>query len=121
MPYTYYLKNRVTGEKYYGVRYAVGCDPSELWVTYFSSSKWVKDRISKYGSSSFDFEVRKTFDSVKTALAWEEKVLRRLNVTKNDSWLNQNVCGRHLWIGKQCPEHIEKRIAASLATKKRNP
>ena len=59
MAYTYYLKNKITGEKYYGVRYANGCNPTELWVTYFSSSKRVAQRIREHGRDSFVFEVRR--------------------------------------------------------------
>lgn len=28
---------------YYGVRYAKGCNPADLWVKYFTSSKFVRE------------------------------------------------------------------------------
>lgn len=108
MPYTYFLRNVVTGEKYYGVRYANGCDPAELWVTYFSSSKLVAQRIQEHGQSSFEFEVRKVFSTAKQARSWEERVLRRLNVIHREDWLNQNICGKFLKEGPHSQKHRER-------------
>jgi len=39
IPYTYKLIFKPTGQYYYGVRYAKGCQPSDLWDKYFTSSK----------------------------------------------------------------------------------
>lgn len=111
IPYTYYLINKITGEKYYGVRYASGCNPSELWCTYFSSSKYVKALIEMHGKDSFHYEVRRTFSSASSARNWEERVLRKLNVIHNDVWLNKNVCGKFLKEGPQTKEHKEKRLS----------
>lgn len=116
IPYTYLLVNKITGEKYYGVRYAKGCAPSELWYTYFSSSKYVKQLIEKYGKNSFEFEVRKTFNTALEARAWEERVLRRLNILRNNNWLNKNVCGKFLKEGPQSIEHKERRLSKIRGT-----
>jgi hypothetical protein len=110
-PYTYFLFNKITGEKYYGVRYANNCTPSDLWCTYFSSSKSVLKLIELYGKDSFHYKVRKTFDSSKEARSWEERVLRKINILNNDTWLNKNICGKFLKEGPQTKEHIEKRIS----------
>lgn len=114
MPYTYYLKNKVTGEKYYGVRYAKGCEPSELWVSYFTSSKVVAARIKEYGTSSFEYQVRRMFSNAKAARDWEERVLRRLDILHRSDWLNKNVCGKFLRGGVKSAEH-RKNISAGLA------
>jgi hypothetical protein len=116
MAYTYYLRNKITGEKYYGVRYAKNCDPVELWETYFSSSKLVAERIKEYGVSSFDFEIRRVFLTPKQARDWEERVLRRLDVLHRVDWLNQNICGKFLKEGPQSPEHIFKRVRRMIIT-----
>lgn len=115
MAYTYYLKNKITGEKYYGVRYAKDCNPAELWVTYFSSSKVVARRIASYGNDSFEFEIRKVFETGQQARNWEERVLRRLDVLRRPDWLNQNVCGKFL---KEGPKSLETRRKMSIAAKK---
>ena len=111
IPYTYFLLNKVTGEKYYGVRYANNCNPNELWVTYFSSSKYVKALIEKCRKDSFHYEIRKTFSSATEARNWEERVLRKLDILNNDIWLNKNVCGKFLKEGPQSKEHKEKRLS----------
>jgi hypothetical protein len=89
IPYTYYLFHRPTGKKYYGVRYAKTCDPADLWVRYFSSSKKVKALILEYGKDSFVAEVRKTFFEVRSARLWEHNVLRRLKAVTSVTWLNE--------------------------------
>lgn len=91
IPFTYYLKHLPTGKKYYGVRYAKGCNPETLWTTYFTSSKVVKKLIKEYGADSFVVEVRRVFDSVERAKLWESTVQRRLRVDIDDNWLNQHI------------------------------
>lgn len=73
---------------YYGSRTAKDCDPKDLWVTYFTSSKSVC-RVLQYIGDPDVIVVRKTFgtDSSK-CLAWEHKVLRRLQVRNNPNFLN---------------------------------
>lgn len=121
IPYTYYLINDVTKEKYYGVRYGKDCNPNDLWVTYFSSSKYVKRLIKLYGADSFNYEVRRTFDTAEEARNWEERVLRKLNVMKNASWLNKGICGKFLKEGPQSAEHKEKRLKRYREYLKLNP
>ena len=111
IPYTYFLFNKITGQKYYGVRYANNCTPEELWCTYFSSSKYVKELLETHGKDSFEYEVRKTFKTAHEARSWEERVLRKLDILNNDIWLNKNVCGKFLKEGPQSKEHKEKRLA----------
>lgn len=78
-----------TKQVYYGVRYATGCKPDEFWVTYFTSSKTIKELISKYGKDSFKFEIRKEFDDPNKARIWENKVLRRTNAKDKEIFLNK--------------------------------
>lgn len=92
-PFTYYLYHIPTGNKYYGVKYSKNCKPTDLWSTYFSSSKKVKSLIEQYGKNSFKYEIRKTFTSKEAAILWEKKVLRRLKVLQKKEWLNSNVSG----------------------------
>jgi len=73
---------------YYGVRYANGCLPSELFVTYFTSSKYVSDHIKEHGHPDI-VEVRKTFGDhqVSEAREHEHRVLKRL--VGSPIWLNK--------------------------------
>ena len=74
LPYTYRIKFIPTGEYYYGVRFSKNCDPSDLWSTYFTSSKKVKNLIRKYGKDSFTTEIRKVFETSEDAIKWEHRV-----------------------------------------------
>lgn len=119
-PFTYYLYHPETKMHYYGVRYKRGCEVSDIWTTYFTSSKKVKALIEVYGKDSFEVEVRKTFDSVSAARRWETKVLRRLKVEKKKHWLNITSKEAPHCVPGLIPtkEHREK-VAASKRGKKR--
>lgn len=108
-PFSYYLYHKPTGKHYYGIRYAKGCNPLDLWVTYFSSSKIVKQLITDYGTDSFVAKVRKTFKTSAEALIWEHKVLRRLNAASKDQWINRHNGGTKFRSPTHhTPETIEK-------------
>ena len=86
--YTYLIGWSKLNKFYYGVRYSKKANPSELWVSYFTSSKHVKDFRKKHGEPDV-IQVRKVFDEKKKAQLWEHKVLRRLNCAKSHKWLNK--------------------------------
>jgi hypothetical protein len=85
--YTYLIGWKNHNKWYYGVRYSSKCNPNDLWKKYFTSSKEVKLFRQNYGEPDI-IQVRKTFDNSIKAKIWEEKVLRRMSVSKNDKWLN---------------------------------
>jgi hypothetical protein len=76
IPFTYLIKCIPTNQFYYGVKYSKNCQPSDLWTSYFTSSKYVRSLIGKYGKDAFEFQIRKTFKSQKKAKIWESKVLQ---------------------------------------------
>lgn len=90
MPYTYHLYHIPTEKHYYGSRYAKGATPSELGVSYFSSSKEVHALIEKYGKESFVYTVRQHFETPEEALLWETKLLNRIDAKNNPNWINQH-------------------------------
>ncbi|MEO2177164.1 MAG: NUMOD3 domain-containing DNA-binding protein [bacterium] len=92
-PYTYLVKHNPTGTFYYGVQYSKNCHPDNLWKTYFTSSDYVTALIEEHGKDSFSVEVRKTFTSKNKAIKWEKTVLRKLDVAKNDKFINRNAGG----------------------------
>jgi hypothetical protein len=88
IPYTYRITHLPSGRHYYGARYAKDCHPCDLWAKYFTSSKVVKKLIEQDGKEAFSYEVRRTFKTVGECIDWEHKVLCRLKVHRNNSWLN---------------------------------
>jgi len=59
--YVYLIKNRVTGQFYYGSRAAnvrlKRAPEKDLWIHYYTSSKRVKELIGLYGKDSFDVKI----------------------------------------------------------------
>ena len=88
-PYTYLIGWSGKNLYYYGVRHARGCDPSDLWVKYFTSSKRVKALRSELGEPDV-IQIRRTFKSKANALEWESTVIRRMKMVLSESWANMN-------------------------------
>ncbi len=88
-PYTYLIGWRDLDRWYYGVRYARGCHPDDLWTNYYTSSSLVNGYRKTYGEPNV-IEVRRTFLSQADAREWGYKVLRRINAIHNEKWLNRS-------------------------------
>lgn len=112
-PYSYLIGWTAHDRWYYGIRYAKGCHPSELWKTYHTSSNYVKIFREAYGEPDV-IEVRRTFEDKNKAIEWEKKVLTRLKVNKNPRWLNATVnAAPHKYVKKHNP------VPGMLAAKKK--
>lgn len=101
-PYTYLITFLPTGQRYYGSRTKQGCQPSDLWNLYYTSSKTVRQLIDQYGCGAFTTEIRRTFATRDQALLWEHRVLRRVNAARNPEYLNKNN-GDHRFFGGGVP------------------
>ena len=119
MPYTYIIGWKLHQKFYYGARWSKNCSPEDLWKTYFTSSKHVKNFRKLYGEPDL-VQVRKIFSSVEECKMYERKILIKLNVLNNNKWLNKNINGYYLPTGKQTEDHIQKRIIKGIETKKQN-
>lgn len=89
-PYTYLIGWKDHNAWYYGVRYSKHCNPNDLWTSYFTSSKHVKEFRLKHGEPDV-IEVRKVFDNRESAQLWETKVLQRMNVIGDSRFLNKAI------------------------------
>lgn len=88
--YTYFIMWSKTGMKYYGVRYAKGCYPGDLWIKYHTSSVYVSKYREEHGEPDI-IQIRKTFGQNTTAARlWEHKVLRRIKAVPREDYLNKN-------------------------------
>jgi hypothetical protein len=105
-PYTYLIGWSAKQKYYYGVRFAKKCNPSDLWKSYFTSSKYVKEFRKQFGEPDI-IQIRKTFDCANKAILWESKVLRRINSLYDDKWFNKNIAGA-IRISKFSEEHKRK-------------
>lgn len=86
--YTYLIGWTVHDKWYYGVRFAKKSKHNELWTTYFTSSKYVKEFRAAHGEPDV-IQIRKTFNSKEAAISWECTVLTRMDVIHNSRWLNR--------------------------------
>ena len=91
-PYTYLIGWSKLNKWYYGVRYSKKCHPSDLWVNYFTSSKYVDEFRKKNGEPDI-IQIRKIFTNGEQAIKWEEKVLKKLKVLNENKWINKNISG----------------------------
>ena len=89
IPYTYYLSWPTIDLHYYGVRYAKGCHPNDLWVKYKTSSKYVKEICKLHGDPNI-IQVRKTFKLPADALYWEHKFLIKIKAVTKNNWINKS-------------------------------
>lgn len=89
IPYTYLVGWSVLDLWYYGVRYANGCCPSDLMISYPTSSVLVKQTINEQGLPDV-IQIRQTFKSKEEAISWEHRVLQRMKVVRSHRWLNQH-------------------------------
>lgn len=104
-PYTYFIAwtDKTTNlivACYYGVRYSKNCHPDDLWITYFTSSEYVQDYRELHGKPDI-IQVRKIFvnnNNVSNALAWEEKVLRRMKSVNSPVFLNRGNSGKSFYV-----------------------
>jgi hypothetical protein len=94
-PYTYLITEKETGMRYYGAKYADGCCPADLGVTYFSSSK-ILEPLCRDDPNNYIYEVRQIFDkgceeeNVDAAIKWEAKFLSKIDAKHRLDWYNQH-------------------------------
>lgn len=87
-PYTYLIGWSQLNKWYYGRRTANGCNPNELWVTYFTSSKEVAKFRAEHGEPDIK-EIRRQFIDIESARIWENRVLSYMHVSTNGKFLNR--------------------------------
>lgn len=112
--FTYLIGWSVLDRWYYGVKWAKGCNPADLWVKYFTSSKVVAAMRLEHGEPDV-VEIRQVFDDNKSARIWEERVIDRLKAVNSPRWLNRANKGRDFaQAGERSNEH---RMKLSIANK----
>lgn len=106
IPFTYLIGWKCHDTWYYGVRYARGCHPDDLWVKYFTSSPRVWNFREKHGEPDV-IEVRQIFNDSLQAREWEHKVLRRLKFIDDPRWLNRSYRKRQVYLHPDTPKKRE--------------
>lgn len=91
IPYTYLIGWSKIDQWYYGVQFANSknrvANPSNLWTTYFTSSKTVRQYREMYGEPDI-IQIRRTFITADAAFNWEQRVIHKV-ISKNPKrWIN---------------------------------
>jgi len=92
--YTYIIGWSKFNVYYYGVRYANECAPEDdLWIKYFTSSKYVHYFRDKNGEPDMII-IDERFENITNAIKYEHHYLKELYNSGNwDFWLNKSVGG----------------------------
>jgi hypothetical protein len=122
-PYTYLIGWSKSNLWYYGCQYNRNSDPSQLWKTYFTSSKNVK-RLREILGEPDIIQIRKIFKDKVKCVRWEGVVLRRMKMKdKKHQWINRSykdALGIVKYISTGFTEqHIENMKASWTVARKR--
>ena len=97
--YVYFIAWSKLNLWYYGRRTAKNCDPSELFISYFTSSEYVKEIRELYGDPDV-IQIRRQFGEDHDAcIKWESDVLRRMKVSSREDCLNKIASASHTTTG----------------------
>lgn len=107
IPYTYLIGWTEHNRWYYGSKYGQSANPETFWVTYHTSSEYVKEFREQHGEPDV-IQVRRTFTTAEETIGWENKVLKRLGVRHQDHWLNESEGFPHVICGPFSEEHRRK-------------
>ena len=88
LPYVYLIRHIPSGKFYAGSRYSNSCHPSDFWVSYFTSSKHIKQIIATEGKDSFEILeiIPRPNDD---ATQFESILLKSVNARNHNMWLNR--------------------------------
>ena len=104
---------------YVGVKYAKGCNPSDLGTTYFTSSKKIR---AIWAYIEPDFKCIYPFDTREEALSFEEVLQREFDVLQSKQFANQTIGGKKFCIddetrSKMSASHTGKTISEKTRAK----
>ena len=108
MAYTYLIGWSKLNKWYYGVRFSKNCSPNDLWIKYFTSSKYVKEYRKNNGEPDI-IKIRKIFESSEKARNWETRFIKKVKAVSNNNWLNKtNNTDKFYSEGELSSEHKKK-------------
>jgi hypothetical protein len=111
-PFAYVITQVSSNIRYYGIKFAQGCQPTDLGTTYFSSSRIVKKLIKEEGIQNFRFEIRKIFKTRDEAIRWEKRFLTRINAAQSPHWFNKHNGTLNFYraLGYKCSESTKQNM-----------
>lgn len=89
IPFTYIIGWSKHKKFYYGSKYAQGCQPADLWESYFTSSEYVKDFRKENGEPDI-IRIHRTFSDKDSCVAFEHKYLTKIDAKNHPLFLNKS-------------------------------
>jgi len=111
-PYVYLIGWTTLDTWYIGCRHSKNCDPTDLWKTYFTSSKYVK-RFRQENGEPDHIEILKEFIDPIEALFFEKQKQEEFDVLKKENWLNRAIRSEK-FIFLKCSEETKRKISESM-------
>lgn len=87
-PYVYAIMWTQHNVAYVGVRFRKGCSPDDLWKSYFTSSRYVKEFRQKHGEPDY-IEVLDVFLTPNEAVDAEAEIIELFALHQNPTFLNK--------------------------------
>lgn len=130
-PYVYRLTDVETGKQYIGARYAKKCEPSDLGVTYFTSSKKVQplykanpDRFTKQiivtGDTNYVIRVEKSLLDLHDAVVSDRFYNRTSGKAIHPDDVRRGLAKEHLYRSKELYRSIVQKMHAKTTNAQRS-
>jgi hypothetical protein len=117
-PYVYHISWSNQNKHYIGVRFRKGCNPSDLWVSYFTSSKHVKKFREEFGEPDL-IEILETFTNADDARSAESKYIQNFDAVKSKDYLNKHNPNEK-WFCEHVSEETRNKMSRSALKRVKN-
>lgn len=95
-PYVYAIAWTGLNTAYVGVRYGRGCHPSDLWKSYFTSSRYVAEFRREHGEPDV-VDIIDVFLNEQQAQACEQEILVDFGLAHDPAFLNKGAGSGPIW------------------------
>ena len=106
-PFTYIIGWSKHKKFYYGAKYARGCQPSDLWTTYFTSSKYVREFREENGDPDI-IKIHRTFSDKCSCVSFENEYLTKIDAKNHPLFLNENNSAKDMFRGEISEEEKQR-------------
>jgi hypothetical protein len=136
IPFTYIIGWSEHKQFYYGAKWAKGCQPSDLWKSYFTSSKQVEEFRKENGEPDI-IEIHKTFSDKNSCVLFEHNYLTKIDAKNHPLFLNKSngdksfysdttgmvtvrdENGKTFWVSINDPRYISGELIHTLKNKEK--
>lgn len=89
IPFTYIIGWSKHKRFYYGAKYAQGCQPKDLWESYFTSSEYVKSFREEHGEPDI-IKIHRIFSDKDSCVSFENEYLTKIDAKNHILFLNNH-------------------------------